>query len=195
MKKGVAIIAISLILFVGCSQQISYWDSYVESFPNYNFEGVSEATFDDRYFRLEVMPQNIPEELVANDYYYNIAGEFEKLSNIYGENEALKISASNTRKNFQEKVYIKEFVIKNLSVAKRDELKTTKSPMISSLKDYIEKYSLTEFTIIRVEVSMTYSQEAINRGPQLGEGTYVRSFLCGKGNDEKEWKIYEVYWE
>ena len=67
--------------------------------------------------------------------------------------------------------------------------------MISSLKDYIEKYSLTEFTIIRVEVSMTYSQEAINRGPQLGEGTYVRSFLCGKGNDEKEWKIYEVYWE
>jgi hypothetical protein len=41
-------------------------------------------------FKLEVLPQNTPEELVAYDYYYDIAGEFEKLSNIYGENEALK---------------------------------------------------------------------------------------------------------
>lgn len=224
MKKVFAVIAISLIIFVGCSQEKqeissqhpsssssteesiiaatssdentnNYLDSYVETYSDYNFEGASEATFGDRHFKLDVLPQNIPEELVANHYYYDIAGEFEKLSNIYGENEALKISARNTRKNFQEKVYIKEFVIKNLSVAKIVELKITKSPMTSSLEDYIEKYNLTEFTIIRVEVSMTYSQEAINRGPELGDGTYVRSFLCGISNEVKEWKIYEVYWE
>src|SRR5665647_2821676 len=94
-----------------------------------------KSIFDDRHFKLDVLPQNIPEELVANNYYYNIAGEFEKLSNIYGENEALKISARNTRNNFQEKVYIKEFVVKNLSVVKKDELKITESPMPYSLKD------------------------------------------------------------
>src|SRR5665648_766764 len=102
MKKVVAVITISLIIFVGCSQEKqeissqypssssiteestiaatssdentnNYWDSYVETFSDYNFEGASEATFDDRHFRMDVLPQNIPEELVANNYYYDIA--------------------------------------------------------------------------------------------------------------------------
>jgi hypothetical protein len=74
MKKGFGIIAISLILFVGCSQEKqeislkqpsssssteavgsdestnSYWDRYVETFYGYNFEGENEATFGDRHF-------------------------------------------------------------------------------------------------------------------------------------------------
>lgn len=219
MKKGFGIIAISLILFVGCSQEKqeislkqpsssssteavgsdestnSYWDRYVETFYGYNFEGENEATFGDRHFKLEVLPQNTPEELVAYDYYYDIAGEFEKLSNIYGENEALKISAISKANAFNERAYIKEYVVKNLYVMKKAELEDSKSSAIYSLNEDAEKYNLTEFTIVRAEISMTHSQEALNRGPQLGDGEYVRLFLCGKGKDVKEWKIYEVYWE
>lgn len=222
MKKVFAFITLSLFLFTGCSQEKqenssskssisssktesvithedentnSYLDKYVETFPKYNFEGKNEATFDDRYFNLVIPPQNIAEELVTNNYYYDIAGEFEKLLNIFGENESLKITATNTKENFQDGIYIKEYIVKSLSVLQKAEFESEISPIAVFIENDVERYKLTEFTVVRVEISMSHSQKALNLGPQLGDGDYIRSFLCGKSESVDEWKIYEVYWE
>lgn len=170
-------------------------ENYIETFPDYSYAGETEATFNDRHFKLEDVPENLAEELVAENYYYDIAGEFDKLGNVFGENEALQISAANTQKNYQEGVYIKDLVVKNLSVIKKDELNNTQSPAAFSLEKDVTEYGLTEFTVIRAEISMAFSQKALSRGSQLGDGDYTRSFLCGKNKDVNEWKIYEVYWE
>lgn len=223
MKKVFALIAISLFFFAGCSQENSeisdkqasydpnptessitpdvsektgyYLDEYVEIFPEYIFQGKSEETSDDRHFSLKALPQNIPEELVANHYYYDIAGEFEKLSNIYGENEALKISVTNTKEDFNQGAYIKEYIVKTLSVLPKDELESATSAIAFSLEKDVQSFNLTAFTVIKAEISMLHSQESLDRGPQLGDGDYVFSFLCGKSEHIGEWKIYEVYWE
>lgn len=207
MKMIFVLVTISLLFFTGCTKEKeesniidvsknmdNYLDSYVEIFPEYQFKGEREATFGDRHFSLEVLPQNIPEALVTKDYYYDIAGEFEKLAGICGENDSLKISAINTKKQFYEGTYIKEYIIKELTVVKKNEIPSLPS-LTFSLKEDVEKYGLAEFTVIKAKISMTHSEKSFNQGPQLGDGDYTRLFLCGQKKGIDAWKIYEVYWE
>lgn len=90
-------------------------ENYATEFPDYDFTGTVDETVGDRHFEAEVAPENIVEDLVFHDYYYDIKGEYDKLSGIYGENDALKISAKNEEKRYHEGVYIKAYSIYSLS--------------------------------------------------------------------------------
>ena len=54
----------------------------------YEYHGDMNAQFDGRSFTLEAAPKSIVEELVINNFYYDIASETDKLSDLYGDNEA-----------------------------------------------------------------------------------------------------------
>lgn len=155
----------------------------------YKYSGETQTQVNDRSFTLEDIPEIYPEELVVNNYYYDIVGEYDKLSDLYGENEALKISADNEKKNFDEGIYVKEYIIHDVAPMAEDELDEMLAKQITS---DIEKYTLSESLIIKADIDLIWAETA--EAPQIGNGRYPRIFLCGKQDVDDSWKIYECYW-
>lgn len=174
--------------------QIDYLEGYTEGFPVYEFSGDVDITFTDRHFELQDPPENIAEELVANTYYYNISCQFDELYNIYVDNDYMKILVNNTKLNFEDGVYIKDFVIHSLSTLTKEELLNLSFDFVDSLlQDDVAKFKLTHLTVIQADVSMAWSEKALEYGPQIGDGRYYDFYLCGKDSDSDFWKIYEIY--
>lgn len=155
----------------------------------YTYSGETQTQVNDRSFTLEDIPEIYPEELVVYNYYYDIVGEYDKLSDLYGENEALKISADNEKKNFDEGIYVKEYVIHDVAPMAEDELDEMLAKQIAS---DIEKYTLSESLTIKADIDLVWADSAA--APQIGNGRYPRLFLCGRQSLEDNWKIYECYW-
>lgn len=169
-------------------------ENYVTEFPDYEFTGILDETVGDRHFVAEVTPANIVEDLVFHDYYYDIKGEYDKLSGIYGDNESRKISASNEKKRFAEGAYMQEYIIHSLSTWMKEEFQNSEYIYKHLITRDILKYQFSKFAIVQVNMSMQWSEGALKRGPQLGNGEYRRLFLCGKKSDDDKWRIYEIYW-
>lgn len=155
----------------------------------YKYSGETQTQVNDRSFTLEDIPEIYPEELVVYNYYYDIVGEYDKLGDLYGENEALKISADNEKKNFAEGIYVKEYVIHDVAPMAEDELDEMLAKQIAS---DIEKYTLSESLIIKADIDLVWAETA--EAPQIGNGRYPRIYLCGRQSVEDDWKIYECYW-
>lgn len=155
----------------------------------YKYSGETQTQVNDRSFTLEDIPEIYPEELVVYNYYYDIVGEYDKLGDLYGENEALKISADNEKKNFAEGIYVKEYVIHDVAPMAEDELDEMLAKQIAS---DIEKYTLSESLIIKADIDLVWTETA--EAPQIGNGRYPRIYLCGRQSVEDDWKIYECYW-
>lgn len=155
----------------------------------YKYSGETQTQVNDRSFTLEDIPEIYPEELVVYNYYYDIVGEYDKLGDLYGENEALKISADNEKKNFDEGIYVKEYIIHDVAPMAEDELDEMLAKQIAS---DIEKYTLSESLIIKADIDLVWAETA--EAPQIGNGRYPRIYLCGRQSVEYDWKIYECYW-
>lgn len=89
---------------------------------------------------------------------------------------------------------MKEYVIHGFSTWSKEDFQNADYDFMHILKKDILKYQFTTFSMVQADISMTWSEAALERGPQLGNGTYSRLFLCGKISDDDSWKIYGIYW-
>ncbi len=153
-----------------------------------------ETIQDDRRFYLQDTPGNEAEDTVANSYRYELTCEYEKLSAIYGENEALKISANNIQSDHEKGIYKKEIIIHSLSTLTEEGLFSEDFQSANNVQEDVAKYGLVDFKVIAADFSMKWSEKALTQVPQWGDGRYTWFFLCGKTSSEDSWKIYEVYW-
>lgn len=169
-------------------------EGYVEEFEAYAYEGENDVTVGDRHFLLKDAPENVPEELVSNAYRYEITGEFEAYFDMIGESESLLISTGNIEELYEEG-FTRELIIHRLYTMTQEEVEKADFQVSfqEELSRDVEKYQLTEYTVVRAEIYMAWSEAALKRGPQLGDGDYDRGFLCGK-DAQGSWKLYEVYW-
>jgi hypothetical protein len=173
--------------------QIDYLEHYTERFTEkYKYTGVINETYNDRHFKLEDTPENFAEELASNFYYYNISGKYDKLYDIYGEDERLKLMAINEKMSFEKGDYIKEYVVHSLSTLTKESFKNASTYYFKKALVDLEKFKLTDITVIKAEISMAWSEKALSGGPQLKDGRYVRFFLCGKASVSDSWKVYEI---
>lgn len=169
-------------------------EGYVEEFEAYAYEGENDVTVGERHFLLEDAPENVPEELVSNVYRYEITGGFEAYFDMIGESESLLISTGNIEKLYEEG-FTRELIVHRLYTMTQEEVEKADFQVSfqEELSRDVEKYQLTEYTVVRAEIYMAWSEAALKRGPQLGDGDYDRGFLCGK-DAQGSWKLYEVYW-
>lgn len=169
-------------------------EGYVEEFEAYAYEGENDVTVGERHFLLEDAPENVPEELVSNFYRYEITGEFEAYFDLIGESESLLIATGNVEKLYEEG-FTRELIVHRLYTMTQEEVEEADFQVSfqEELSRDVEKYQLTEYTVVRAEIYMAWSEAALKKGPQLGDGDYDRGFLCGK-DAQGSWKLYEVYW-
>jgi hypothetical protein len=177
----------------GITYYTGQWTGYVATFPEYVYAGTKDASFADRHFRLKDTPQNIPEEFVALHFYYDIAGEYDKLYNLCGS-ESLQISATNTEKNFRDGLYKEEYIVSQLSTLSVYEFVNMDSSILELIKYDIEMNDLAEYTFVRADFTMT-SPAGQKGQAELLDGDHTFYFLCGKNQTNSNWKLYEVYWK
>lgn len=167
---------------------------YITDFPEYEYNGEIEKVFDDRTFVLEDTPENIVEELAVNNFYFDIAGEHDKLAEIMGENETLTISLESEKKHFDEGIYLITNIIHDVSIFTVDDFDQTIDWFKNKVKEDVEEFGLIEYSVARVDITWEHSEASLAMGPQIGDGRYERLYLCGKTDTSSEWKIYEVFW-
>lgn len=175
-------------------EPIEYVD-YVETFDEFDFVEKVELTVADRHFLCEDNPENVAENLIYGFYAYNIQADWEKYNALFGEeNEALQITAENEKKAFAEGRYIKEYIIHSLKTLTLDDIATVDAGFVDLYQRDAKHYGLKAYTVVQAEITMAHSQASLEAGPQIGDGTYTRYYLCGKTSDENAWRIFEIYW-
>jgi len=171
----------------------SQWTGYIETFPEYVYAGTKNATFADRHFELKDAPQNISEELVALNFYYNISGEYDKLYDLAGS-ESMQISATNTENNFKNGQYTQEYIVRQLSTLSLDEFVEKDPSILEIIKRDIRANKLIEYTCVKADHTFM-TPPWLQGQAQCPDGDYTFYYLCGKSQQDSNWKLYEVYWE
>lgn len=170
--------------------------AYTESFAPYTYTGDTDATYGERHFALEDTPENAAEGLIVERYAYEIAGAYDKYAALF-DSPDMQLSAANLEKN-NESGGMNEYIVHTVSTMTRDEVLQSDEYFITgdstdSVRNFVNTYAYEEFTLVKIDFSMTWSPAALARGPQLGDGDYTRIFLCGR-EPGADWKIYEIYW-
>ncbi|WP_051280079.1 hypothetical protein [Anaerovorax odorimutans] len=177
MKKLIIFVILSIFTFalIACSNNLTE--------ETYKYKGETTVKTDDRNFVLEDIPENLAEETIAKDFLYTITGEFDKKAEIIADTEEYSFSIENEKKQFENEEFPKSYIIHNISTLTKEEY-----DHYNEWQECVEKYKLNDYKIVNVNFTQTYSEEAIEKGPQWGNGTYSRSFIVGKSNN-----IYKIY--
>lgn len=156
---------------------------------------VTEYVFEDRRFACEGTVHNELEKIVSDLYYYEAAGNYDKVFALLGESKYLLPAFENSKEAFDEGNYMSELTIHELITLSADDVANASDQTLQYLLRDVELYDLEEFAIVKVVVSWKHNAKSLAMGPQLGDGSYTRCFLLGVTDKVPEYKIYEEYWD
>lgn len=169
------------------------WELYAQAVPEAAFSHPLEESFDDRHFKLNKAPDNALEALVAEQFYCQIAADFDAYAALLGETEIMQITAHNLKVSFDESAYVTEYLVNDISVLTQDDI-TEIVPVLYELEHQaVQQNELTSFAVVRAKISLEYSAGALARSGHSGVSSYLRYYLCGTTQDDPEWKIYAFY--
>lgn len=164
------------------------FDSYVTEFPFYVYTGMKLSDHEGRVFTIEDTPKNLAEAAVIEWYGLNWTGGTKKLELCCG-NEALKFGSESD---------YKRYTIHEVSTLTPEDFTVETMPSLEAfirwLSQDIQKFGLTEYTVVYADLSWEWTPEQLARGPQLGNGRYERLYLLGKTESSNAWRLYECYW-
>ncbi|MGI5895019.1 MAG: M56 family metallopeptidase [Candidatus Merdivicinus sp.] len=152
---------------------------------DYTYTGETSLHVDDRTFELEDIPENLAEEAVANYYAWEIAWDWDALTELCSESSSLSNSINNERESVKEDRYMKSYIVHSLQTLTGDAIP-------SQINTDAKNAGLADYTVVLADIDMTYSDALLAADPQLGEGRYSRIFLCAE--KDGSWKLYELYW-
>ena len=162
------------------------------------YNEAQSITVEGRSFLLEDLPESEAEALVVKDFLYSITGEFDKKALLLADTETHRIYLVNEERNLREGCHIKSHVIHAVMTLTAEEYAQEQfsdgesNPLYyHNAQALAQEYDLGAYEIVRVEFTVAWSEAALEKGPQWGDGTYSRSFLVGKCSGDNAYKIYE----
>jgi hypothetical protein len=204
MKNGLFLIVITLfVVLFGCRnktqvnspEQSEFAPSLKLNYENvseidkeYEFLGKTDLIVDGRNFTLESIPNNIFEEIVVREYFYTITAEFDKKHEVLANIEPHSISVENEKRNFAEGIFIKSYVIHGITTLTVEQYNDETNQLnYWGWQRVVNEFGLIDFRIVNVDFSVIFS----NGGIQWSDGTYNRSFIVGRNNQDITYKIYD----
>ena len=206
MKYRIILINILLLIFCNCKMQNStnlpslfeiipatemYEDKHLTTDEQYEFIGETDLMVDERIFRLEDIPKNIPEEIIIKDFFYTITAEFNKKNDILANIDSLINSIENEKRNFIEGIYIKSYIIHRITTLTEEQYgkeSISFNPLFYwGWQQRINEFGLTEYKIVNVDFTVIFSHS----GSQWGDGRHSRSFIVGKNSKDITYRIYD----
>ncbi len=167
----------------------------VSNLPIFDLDINNKSQFDDRTISIEDSIDNELEYTVYQLYYNKTLGDYEKVKELIGEDEGFKIAMQNGEKNFEDGIYMKEYVIHELSVLDKNDMKEISNYSKIEIKDKIDKLNLEQYAIVMADLSFKHNEKSLSLSPQLGDGRYIRYYILGKTSESDNFKIYNVYWD
>lgn len=167
----------------------------VSNLPIFDLDINNKIQFDDRTISIEDSIDNELEYTVYQLYYNETLGDYKKVMELIGEDEGFKIAMQNGEKNFEDGIYMKEYVIHELSVLDKNDMKEISNYSKIEIKDKIDKLNLEQYAIVMADLSFKHNEKSLSLSPQLGDGRYIRYYILGKTSESDNFKIYDVYWD
>ncbi len=167
----------------------------VSNLPIFDLDINNKSQFDDRTISIEDSIDNELEYTVYQLYYNETLGDYKKVMELIGEDEGFKIAMQNGEKNFEDGIYMKEYVIHELSVLDKNDIKEISNYSKIEIKDKIDKLNLEQYAIVMADLSFKHNEKSLSLSPQLGDGRYIRYYILGKTSESDNFKIYDVYWD
>lgn len=144
----------------------------------------------DRILTIEDSIDNNLENIVYQDFFYEVSGDFKKELALIGEDEPLRISNQNNEKLFKNGFYMKEYTIHKLTTLTADDVKKASDATKQDFLKKINAYKLKQYAVVKVDVSKIHSKNYV---PQIDNGRYIQYYLLATKTDSKDFKIYDVY--
>lgn len=167
----------------------------VSNLPIFNLDINNKDQFDDRIISISDSIDNELEYTIYQLYYNKTLGDYEKVMELIGEDENFKIAIQNEEKDFEDGNYMKEYVIYELSVLDKNDIKEISNYSKIQIKDKIDKLNLQQYAIVMADLSFKHNEKSLLLSPQLGDGRYIRYYILGKTSESDNFKIYDVYWD
>ena len=195
MKKIKMIISILLItLLMGCDvDEVSFMDAYNEDVKSIEYTGEMIFEVGDRKLTLEDTPVNIAEELIINEYYYDISHDFDMLKTTRRDNETNQERLKSKAADYEMDVYILEYIVHDINTISKFDVANVPPEIIEMVGQTVFKYGFDEFILVSVDVTHKSSEVLLSSGPQHKDGRYEHIFLIGKSGSDDGLKIFEVY--
>ena len=192
------IIVVAVMIIVVAAIGLISNPKTLEVEDKYTYTGETNINIENRQFILEDVPKTLAEESVANVFLYSITAEFDRLSDVMADIDSHRISIENQEKSFNDGNYIESYIIHEISTLSENEYNQNRldddelNPLYYyGWKEIIAEYNLTEYEVINAKFTQKHSEKSIALGPQIGDGTYSRSFIIGKSTNDNDYKIYD----
>ncbi|MBQ2829576.1 MAG: hypothetical protein IJF15_00930, partial [Oscillospiraceae bacterium] len=151
--------------------------------------------FDDRVLLMEDSVDNELERVVFEYYHCISAAQFDQLMALVDEDEALQITTRNEQKNFNEGIYMSEYVLHGLEVLPAEMVKRGHQHAKDDIASRIVEHDLASYALVGVDLSLKHNELSASMGPQLTDGRYTWYWLVGKAATDTEYKLCALYWD
>ena len=151
-----------------------------------------EYTVDEgspRHIKFEVMPEDEAQRTVGLFFKYQGMGQYTDCRELVAADQAASMNFEQQEADFKDGAYIREYIIHSFTTLSESEYEDPKEHYqgLAVLHDY------EEYRIIRVSFSQKWTDKALEKAPQWGDGDYTRDFAVGKEKGRKgKWKIFEL---
>ncbi|MBS7219182.1 MAG: hypothetical protein KH028_07155 [Oscillospiraceae bacterium] len=167
----------------------------VEALPMLDLDLEPRVQYDDRTLILEDSIDNELEYLVYQLHHLEAAADFDGRLELAGTNETLNGVLQNEASQFQEGYYMTEVVLHRLTTLTREDLNRVQEHCKENILELLDTYDLTEYAVVEADLDWKYSEAAMEAGPQLDEGRYLRYFLLARTENVPEYRYYELFWD
>lgn len=142
-----------------------------------------------RHVKFEIMPVGDAQKAAAWYFKYMGLGQYDRCSRLFPEDQLKSLNFDQNQLDDQEGRYIEEYIIHEFKTLSPEEY----SGVREAYDRLAEKYGYKEYQVVRVHFSQKWTEEALKKGPQWGDGAYARDFVIGKPEGyRKGWKIFEL---
>lgn len=142
-----------------------------------------------RHVKFEKMPTDEAQQTAAWFFKYTGLGQFDRCGRLFPKDQLAALNLEQSSRDFEDGCYIKDYVIHSLE--------TLPTVEYANRKPYYDElaggYGYQEYSIVRVRFSQKWSDKALERAPQWGDGEYTRDFAVGRESGFRgKWKIFEL---
>ena len=142
-----------------------------------------------RHVKFEKMPMDEPQKAVGWFYKYMGTAQFDLCARLFPEDLLGSLNLEQDQKDYEDGIYVKEYVIHGFQTLAADSYADQKA----HYEEVAASRECSEYKVVRVHFMQNWSDKALEKDPQWGNGEYTRDFLVGKESGFRgKWKILEL---
>lgn len=154
---------------------------------------LAEYTIEDdlpRHVKFESSPRDLAQQAVGFFYMYQGTAQYEKCRTVTAPSRAEEMNFEQQSADFKEGCYVKEYVIHSFRTLPEKEYEDRKEYYDGLAKSC----GLKQYRVVQITFDQKWSDAALEKAPQWGDGSFTREFAVGKEKKPMgKWKIFNIF--